>query len=295
MDWDHYKFFSAAAELGTVRGAAQALGVNPSTVTRRLEQFEQQLGVTLFVRTSRGLVLTVDGEAVAAEVEAVADRLRGIHSQLLAKDDRLAGVVRLQLADALGFSFLYREFDTFDAQYPDVHIEFLPSYESYDMARREVDLVLTATEKPPLDMIGRPVGAYAYAVYASPELVQEDGLREGTRWLSARLPDTTAEAVSAFRRDVLPDLVDGHRFPNTLSLYAAVRDGLGVAALPCALADGDPGLLRLPIASPREIASIWLLMHPDLRNVRRVRVLVEHLSAVFERQETLLLGRQKRR
>jgi len=106
LDWDDFKYFTAVAAEGSVRGAATRLGVHASTVTRRLDQFERRLGVTLFNRSQQGLTITPEGAGVIERVDRIAEELGDIERFLVGKDQSLAGRVRITLPDVIAVSFL---------------------------------------------------------------------------------------------------------------------------------------------------------------------------------------------
>ena len=99
MDWDDYKYFSVLVESGSVRAAAKQLGVNASTVSRRLEQFEARLGVRLFQRTQAGLQLTMDGQEVVEQVARVAQTLGEVEGHLRGRDQNFSTPLRVLLPD----------------------------------------------------------------------------------------------------------------------------------------------------------------------------------------------------
>ena len=109
MDWDDYKYFTALSSTLSVRAAADSLGVNASTVSRRLDLFERRLGVTLFTRSARGLVITPEGAEVVARVESVAQNLGDIEGHLIGRDKKLSGTVRVIIPEVLALSLLIQE------------------------------------------------------------------------------------------------------------------------------------------------------------------------------------------
>ena len=110
MDWDDYKYFSALAATRSVRAAAEQLGVNPSTVSRRLEHFEQRLGVQLFTRSQRGLTITPEGAEVIARVNEIAADLGNIEGKLVGQDQRLSGLVRVVIPEVIALSYWSKNF-----------------------------------------------------------------------------------------------------------------------------------------------------------------------------------------
>ena len=110
MDWDDFRFFSKLAHTRSVRAAAAVLAVNPSTVTRRLEQLEERLGVRLFTRSHSGLTITAEGAEVVEQLDRVAIELEEIERRLRGRDSDLQGNVRITMPDVFAVSLLMETF-----------------------------------------------------------------------------------------------------------------------------------------------------------------------------------------
>jgi DNA-binding transcriptional LysR family regulator len=294
VNWDDYKFFSTAARQRSVRGAAQELGVHPSTVTRRLDQFEHRLGVRLFERGAAGLTLTADGADVVQRLDEVGRQLEGVERHLLGRDRRLAGPIRITLPDVVAVSLLMDDLERFAATYPDIELELLATYDALDLAHREADVAVRVTSNPPEDRVGRRVGRFTMAVYGSRHYLEgRDPFTAtgGCAWIDWAADDP----IGAYYR-----LVHGRHFrrlpvsvrcSNVLLQLAAVRARLGIALLPCAVGDYQDDLVRIDRVAPIVGQELWLLTHPDLRGVGRVHVLMEFLTEAFRVHEQRLTGR----
>ncbi len=281
LNWDDYKFFVAIADAGSVRAAGKTLGVNPSTVSRRLEQFESRLGFGLFKRTHRGLELTADGENILVQVRRVADELSAVEAQLKGRDPREGGVIRLEAPDALLSSFLMADLRQFAEDYPEITLNFVPSRRGADLMQREVDVAIRMTDAPPEDLVGHSLGSFAIAAYGLPDVEDWVG------WTGGGPLEAISESIRL--RD-FPEHPARHCAGNVISLLAAVNAGLGVAALPCALGDQQSALVRLggkPVLGPE----LWLLMHPQMRGAARIQRLNDCLREVFSVRVDLLRGR----
>ena len=289
MNWDDYKFFTAVAQAGSVRAAARELDVHPSTVSRRLEQFESRLGVALFQRTQKGLTLTPDGEAVAAQAGRLANDLADLERTLRGRDQRLSVPIRLEVPDALITSFLMHDLRRFTEAEPELRLSLLPTWRNLDVARQEVDLAIRITDAPDLDLVGQPLGRFAVSAYSASAYSAGAGGAE--RWLGWNGDGPMAMLSEAVRSASFPELPAGHSAGSVLTQAAAVREGLGTAVLPCAVADADPALERVsePLLGP----SLWMLMHRALRGAQRVQRLTTFLREVFAQRVDLLEGRGK--
>lgn len=279
IDWDDFKYFTAVAGAGSVRGAAKALGVNASTVTRRLEQLERRLGARLFTRTRGGLFITPEGAEAVQALEGVARQLEDIERRLQGRDERVAGLVRINVPDVVAGDLLMAELGEFAAGHPQLVVEVTRSWRAPDLDRGEADLLLMLTDAPPEHLVGRPLGRVALAAYT-----RADGNGHSPAWLDSALQRAVAPEVGTTwfpgRR------IAGYLESVDLQVAAAVS-GMGATLLPCALADRDPGLRREPVAGegPGELQrTLWLLFHPNSRGVARLQAVAELVLESLRRQ-----------
>ncbi len=314
MDWDDFKYFTAVAHSGSVRKAAGQLGVHASTVTRRLDQFERRLGVRLFTRTYSGLQITPEGAEVIQQVDEVAAELSEIQRRLQYRDADMAGTLRITIADVFAENLLTHDFADFIARYPEVQLEFIPAYRDPDLDRHEVDLVIRVTDNPPDHLVGRRLGKVLAAVYGSRHYLGEHDPWTKPRnclWIETNLvtsvvagagtsavkgmvagPGTDAgtSLEASVKMQHFATLPAGPRSSSLMLQLAAIRGDMGIGILPCALGDPDPELTRLPGIGPLELPDVWMLIHPDLRNLKRLQALLEFLQQTFRDNQERLLG-----
>ena len=289
MDWDDLKIFTAVAHGGSVRAAARQLGIHHSTVARRLDHFEKRVGAVMFNRTPDGLRLSADGQLVLLQAEQVEGQIDDIERVLVGRNQRLEGHVRITFPEPVATGFLMRDLGRFVEAYPGISLDFIGSYEALSLTRGEADVAVRVTDTPPEHLVGRKLGSFAVAVYASHEyLAKHDPDRhpETCNWVDWNVGRSVSEAVRARSFPAVPSRT---RSPNAVLQLAAVEAGVGITALPCALGDVHAGLVRL--SEPTIAHEIWVLTHPDLRNAARVRVVIGCIVDSFRRHEDLLLGR----
>jgi len=288
-NWDDYRFFSSLVQNGSVRAAADHLGVNPSTVTRRLDTLESRLGRKLFIRGHAGLQLTVDGEALHTRLEPLTSRLGDLDAQLAGSEDEPSGTVRITLPDVMAVTLLVELAPYLQAN-PRVRLEFIPGYRQMDLARGEADVAIQVTDHPPENLVGRQLGYSRLGVYGSRRyLAEHDPVRapEMATWIDSAVE---SERAPGFKDRYFPKVRQGVRCNSVLLQQAAVAADMGITLLPCALGDTDERLARVGDLEPLEAQPIWLLFHPDLRGVARIRSVSEHIQAAFVRLEPRLLG-----
>lgn len=296
MDWDDYRFMESIAREASVRGAAQALGVNASTVTRRLEGLERRLGVLLFTRSQKGLQITDEGVEVVERLQQIGDQLRDIEVSLRGRDQRLEGRIRLAIPDVLAVHFLLDELSEFTSTYPGIDLELMPGYQNLDLARRETDIAIRATETPPESMVGRPLARVALAAYGSRRYVENIGVigdGRGAAWVDWAAPGEVMKLYGQLRQLHFPAAHVHVRCDQVLMQHAALRANMGLGILPCLLGDADELLCRLPQMPVHEGPMMWLLTHPDLRNTRRIQVFMAFVRDLFARRLLELRGEPK--
>ncbi|MFT4623508.1 MAG: DNA-binding transcriptional LysR family regulator [Myxococcota bacterium] len=262
VDWMLLRAFLAVARTTSFSEGARELGIHASTVSRQMASLEEELHTRLFQRLPRGVELTAAGELLSKQVRAMeVAAFAGVRA-VAGRDVELEGAVRLTTTHELLWVILpaLRDFQT---TYPSVELVIDTGSTFRDLSRREADVALRASLRPPEDAIATPLGALQWAVYGHRDFLQAAG------WVDVR------EAWGG-----APEPPAGPRV-SVSSVHAAiqaVRQGLGRGALPCFAADAQDGLVRMAELPDLARSSLWLLVHPDLRKVARVRALVDHLK-----------------
>ncbi|MBL8254754.1 MAG: LysR family transcriptional regulator, partial [Candidatus Competibacter sp.] len=275
-----YRHFLAIEQAGSVLGAAKQLGVNHTTVLRRIASLERRLGVRLFERLRTGYTPTPAGEELRNVILGVRQVLLDVEHRLSGKDLQLSGVVRIATTDTLSHGLLLPHLRAFRQLHPHIQLQIIGSNQIVSLTRREADIAIRATNQPPDNMLGRKIGLARSAIYGALSYLDERGhdlasdrhdwigLDETLahlpeyRWLERRIPS---------ERIVL-------RLNNLLHKIAVVKAGHGIAPLLCFLAEREPDLIRLTEPEPLFDTDIWLLSHPDLRRVARVRAFMEFIT-----------------
>ncbi|AKV03357.1 transcriptional regulator, LysR family [Labilithrix luteola] len=297
LDWTELQYVLAVADGGSLNAAARVMGVNHTTVLRRITALEKQLSLRLFERSPRGYVLTPGGEEMLEVARAIDERVTTLERRLLGRDLRLTGTVRLATADTLALTLLPRHLEAFLLQNPELTLELTTSNVLVNLTKRDADVCLRPAADPASNLVGRKLCTIAFALYASPNylaktpakrelaahawLVPDESLSETTagRWTTNELGRVGARV--AFRADSLVALRD------------AATSGMGVAMLPCYLGDRSPALERVraePV--PGVTTELWLLTHRDLRGMARVRALMDFLGGALADERDLIEGRR---
>lgn len=278
-DWDDLRHFLAVVERGSISGAAALLHVNHSTVLRRIAALEDGLGQRLFDRLSAGYTLTAQGHALAEGLAGVQERIEAAQRSVQGGDERLHGSLRLTTTDTLLQGLLLPVLAGFRARHPQVQLELTVGNSVLSLTQREADVAVRGTNQPPENLVGRRAGVIRTALYASQaylETLPPGATRDDWQWVA--LDDTLAHLAQArrLRAEVDPARIV-MRLDTLVGLADAVAAGLGVGWLLCPLAAQRPGLVELAPPDPAMDTGIWVLTHPDLRQVARVRALTGFL------------------
>lgn len=295
MNWADLRILLAAARAQTMTEAARAVGLDQTTVSRRLEQLEDAVGSPLLVRDRKGMQLTPAGERLMRAAEQMETLVVDAERDIVGKDQALEGLLRVTLPDMLAQNHadLFAEFSN---RYPGVRLDLSIGYAQRSLVRREADVALRFTKKPEAQLFGRKLVRFAYAPYATQRLVNTIGPRapmDRLPWL-AWDPTLGARGTERWLRKHVPRARIVARFDAGPALHAAVEAGLGAAIMPCVYGD-SAGLVRLKPPFPELGYDLWALTHEDLRRTARVRAFLEHAATYVNKRRTEIEGRRKTR
>lgn len=287
MDWNDLRYVLALARHGSVRAAGQSLGVSHSTVARRLDQLEADLGARLFDRGPDGYVLNATGRRALPAAERAERELAELERSVVGEDKRVEGAVAVTCGERFVAEVVTEALVDVCGRHPGIEPTVSVDGRPFDLARREADLAVRALgvgDLPPEALLGTRVAPVLLATYVGAEhRARLDPALGGTpsRWLGfddARLV-ARLRAGSSF-----PDLPTWGRFNTLDAIVPACREGLGLAMLPVYAGDAVPGLRRLSVPDVRHLGDLWILCHPDLRLTGRVRAVRAALAGAFERR-----------
>jgi DNA-binding transcriptional LysR family regulator len=292
MEWENLRFVLAVADAGSVAHAARTVGVNHSTILRRLAAFERTLGLRLFERLPGGYIPTAGCEELIATARSMDDMVTSLERRLAGRDLRLPGKIRLTTTDTLMASVFPEILADFRSAYPDIDIEIAVSNEIFNLRKRDADVAIRPAPNPPESLVGRRVTKIAFAIYGNREKYPAGrwaGDLAALAWVG--VDDNLAESsIARWMRATLPRNIASVRVNSLLALKLAAEASLGVAALPCYLGDASPTLVRMhsPIAAME--TALWILTHRDLRDVARVRAFTRFVASAFVEHRALFEG-----
>jgi DNA-binding transcriptional LysR family regulator len=293
MDWNDLNLVLAICRTGTLSGAAKALGVNHSTVFRRVNAIERQLGVRLFDRQPDGYAMTEAGEAMQRTAEAIDERVHDLHRELLGRDLRLQGPLRITAPEGIAVRILTPLLSEFCAEHPRIRLSLITTSDALQLSRREADVALRVTRKPPEQLIGRRICRFRFALYAARSYLKthSETELEDHRWI---LTEESFEQLPAalWKKKHRSTAQIQFTSNSLMATIAAVRRGLGVAPLPCFVGDDERSLVRLTDPLEELTMDLWVLTHPDLRSTARVSAMTAFLVEAMSRHKAQFEGSQ---
>ncbi len=292
-NWDDLRYLLAVARHGSLSAAARVLGVNHSTVLRRVTALEQAVGAQLFDKLPGGYVLTAAGDEMHRVAQKMEEDVAAANRLLSGRDTRISGSLRVTTVDILTLYVLPRHIAAFRRLHPELRIDLMAAEASLSLTRREADVAIRATSRPPENLVGRAVSGLAFAVYgASGYLDRAGGVDDPDRhpWVGL---DESFEHTSLARwmKRAVPAAAIGYRVNSVAGAVEAVRAGIGLGLLPCGVVDRDPAFRRIGDPVPEADAKLWLLTHEDLRHMGRVRAFLDFMADALTRERDLLEGR----
>lgn len=273
VDWDDLRFFLAVARSGSTIAAGRALGVNPTTVSRRIAQLEARVGGALFDRQREGYRL----KAAAAQLVALAEQVEaGVRAfgDVAGSVPRGLDQIRVTTNEPLANAVLAPAIAAYRTRRPHVRIDVVISPRQLDLARGEADVALRAAPKP-VDpgLVTRRLGDAHWGVYCSRDYVRFNGAPAGLQDLARHTLLMIRDPSGSRLADLAPEARREWR-ETVNDLCVAARAGLGVASLPCVLGDSLPDFVRC-FVQPEPVTPVWLVYHDRLRGSPEVRAFLD--------------------
>jgi len=296
MEWNDLRVVLAVCRQGSLSAAARELGINHSTVFRRINSVEEKLSLRLFERLPTGYAMTEAGESVLAASERIESEVFTLSRQLAGADMRLSGLLQVTAPDALTLKILTPHFVHFCQTYPNIRFELSLDNRFLDLSMREADVAIRSTLKPPEWVIGRKLCRLDVSIYGSKTYLDahNDESLDTYHWLMPR-DDQDWYSANQWLTRKHPKATVIYRSDNLSALAEATVHGLGVAPLPLFLAESSREL-RCLIDPPSALSSeLWLLTHPDLRRTARVQAFTTYIAEVIEAERHRIERRSPRR
>ena len=292
LEWSDLAVILAICRAGSLSGAARTLGNNHSTVFRKINAIEDKTGVRFFERLPEGYAMTDAGRTAMQYAERIEAEVHALGREVLGQDMRLQGKITVTAMEGLAAQVAPKLIAEFCRRHPEVTVEVAGSVAALDLGRREADIAIRATRKPPDTSLGKKICDFRFAVFSSPQYIEgkadvplaelDWSLITGTvDWLVPLLWKKRAQGDA---RTI---------FSCSLSIAVinAVAEGMGVTLMPCYLGDRDKRLVRVTETIAPLTLELWLLTHPDLRHTARVKALMAYLYDALKQDAALFEGK----
>ena len=291
LDWDEFRLVKAIADARSLVGAAEALGLNHSTVFRRLAAIETAMGARLFERSRAGYQPTATGEEMIGLATTMADSILEFERRVAGRDAKPTGELRVTSVDAVAMALLPPIIARFRVVNPGVQLDLIVAAQTLNLSRRDADVAIRTTNEPPEALVGRRICAVRWAVYCAPSLAAEYGARvvAAAPWIgfsdnfAPPLAKRWVDETIGPRRQVC-------RVNSPLCMAEIAALGVGAAVLPCFLGDRRSELARVGAVQPELDVDLWILTHADLRQSARVRAFMDLAGAELAKVRKAIEG-----
>lgn len=290
-DWDEHRLVLAIHRGGTLRAAADKLGVTHTTVSRRLASLEEGQAAPIFNRVDRAYKVSDYGRqrvTIAEQIEALDFAARRLER---GATDGLSGPLSLSVPQAFLQFVLMEDIAAFAATHPGIQLTVAGSDAFADLDRGQADVVVRGQINPDPHLVGRMISTVGLSYYANRDYIETTAV-EDLRWISnATEPQSgAAHTPDWLARSPFPHAPIGLVIGDIVSRYQAVATGLGLGRLACFMADPDPRLVSICPDTPQQFYELWVLTHPDLRETPKVRALMRWLGDALKPKRERLIG-----
>lgn len=263
----------------TLAGAAERLKLDTSTVFRSIKRIEKEMGELLFERSRQGYRPTELASELAAHAERIESQLQAARETALRSGGEPSGVLRITTTDTILHGLLLPVLGRFAAAYPKIDLELVAANAVANLSRRDADVAIRATRKPPEHLVGVRLGTISAAVFASRALLARSArplALESADWVA--LDESLADHPSVrWRRRHYPKLTPRYHCNSVLSVAGAVVWGLGVGVVPLFVMKNNPQVEIVQGPLEELETGLWILAHPDTRHLQRVKLLFAFL------------------
>jgi len=286
IDWNDLRYFLAIARGGTLARASRLLGINATTVGRRLAALEEQVQARLFDRTPDGYALTPSGRDLLPRAERMESEAIALDRDVIGADQRASGSVRLTATEMLATRYIMPHLPRFHALHPGITLELECTTRVVSLARREADIALRLSRPREDNVVGRRLASVPLSLYAAASYLEHRGVpTDPDISLAGHTAILFADSRSfATENEWIAPRLDGARVvlrsDSVSSIYSATLAGLGIALLPRAVAGHEPALVHIPTVTSPSPRVIWQAVHADLQRSARVRAVLDFLAEI---------------
>ncbi|MBS8260466.1 LysR family transcriptional regulator [Roseibium polysiphoniae] len=282
MDWDKLRIFHAAAQAGSFTHAGDSLNMSQSAVSRQVSSLEHDLGVPLFHRHARGLLLTEQGELLYRTARDVLLKLEAVRGRLTDSKEKPSGTLKVTTTVGLGSTWLTSRINDFIDLYPDVELQLIFDDDELDLGMREADVAIRLRQPTQPDLIQRKLFTVHFHVFASPTYLKRFGTPTAIEEIDKHRVITFGEQAPAYLRDMnwlqtagrpaLDPRKSALKVNNLVAIKRAVQAGVGIAILPDYIIEKDTNLVQVLSELEDKVPSFdtFFVYPSELKNTARI-------------------------
>lgn len=296
LNWDDLKFFLEVARTRKASTAAKRLGVDYTTVSRRIAALEAALGTLLFEKSrTTGFVLTSEGQRLLSYAETVESTLHMACEQVSGSSMALSGHVRMGCTEGFGSFFITPQLSHFVDRYPAISVDILPLPHFISLSKREADIVIALERPEHGPYVCCKLCDYRLRLYATAEYLERHPPIGTLADLNAHpfisyVDDLAFSSELLYLHHLLPNANAHLRSTSVIAQFVAALQGRGLAILPCFLAAQDARLIAVLPEEVNITRQFWMYCREDLRKLKRITLLWDYIREVTELNQPLLMG-----
>ncbi|MDH0748308.1 LysR family transcriptional regulator [Pseudomonas sp. GD03842] len=299
LNWDDLKFFLEVARTRKASSAAKRLGVDYTTVSRRINSLEASLGTLLFEKSrNNGFVLTAEGQRLLSSAESIESTLHIACEQVSGSGVALSGHVRMGCTEGFGSFFITPQLSHFIDLYPAISVDILPLPHFISLSKREADIVIALERPEHGPYVCCKLCDYTLRLYATREYLDAHRPIQRVEDLAdhpfiSYVDDLAFSSELLYLNNLVPAAHAHLRSTSVIAQYVAALQGRALAILPCFLAAQNPRLLPALESDVSITRQFWMYCREDLRKLKRITLLWDYIREVTEQNQAFLLGSTK--
>ncbi len=290
--WDDLQYVLTVANAGSVAAGARALGINHSTVLRRLSNFEYRHKLRVFHKLPTGYKLTAEGKQLLDAALVIETTVKTLERKVFGQEMKLEGTLRLTTTDTLLRLVLKRHLLTFHQTYPKITLELNTTSRLLDLSQLDADVAIRPAITIPENLSGIRLCDIAFGVYGSPHYINQlRGPRpiESAHWLGLT-SEMSAGSVARQVSNILTPYNVVAKADSFEALALLAEGGMGLAYMPCFVGEASEKLQRVDISLDAINVGLWVISHRDLTGSAKVRSFIECIKTETLSEHNVLAG-----
>jgi len=283
LNWEHLRYLLAVSSEGSIAAAARKLKVNRSTVLRRINQFQDEVQCTLFVRSDSGYSLTPEAEQMIAVAQDVEINLLAVQRKIAGKELKLEGDLHITTTDSVMDSLLARYLNGFLKVHPNIVLHLHVTPQVLDLSRRDADIAIRPTIAPPDHLIGKKLCDLKFHIYASKRYLKQ---QKKCDWKQLKWIGFDQHFQKSPPITWVESHVDKNQFimfcDTFVAIKIAIENDIGIGLLPDYLGNASKNLELIATPEINENIGLWVLTHPDLMRSAKVHAFYKYFKAAFD-------------